>query len=476
MNRAARPVENRRLEYLHHFTQGGELPEIGRPNVIWVFGDQHRAQALSCNGDPNVRTPNVDNLAVHGVNFTSAVSGYPLCCPFRGSLLTSRYPHNCVPGHGYPMPPEHPTIAHVLKEHGYKTAYFGKWHLDGSRGAEASVPRIVPPERRGGFDTWIGYDNNNSQWNTWVHGGEGSDAFQYRLPGYETDELTNLLIHYIKENEPTDSHASPNPFFAALSVQPPHPPYAAPPEFMGRHQPSDVKLRANVPDVPRIREKAQRDLAGSYAMIENLDWNLGRIIQALEETGQLLNTHIIFFSDHGDMLGSHGRDGKVVPHEESIRIPFVIGGELQRFFGRNCSRTDAPINHVDIAPTTLGLCGIEVPDWMEGYDYSHLRLGDDVPEREGRRRTEAPDSAYLQVLMPRESVAKAWRGIVTRDGWKYVCFEGVEWLVFNLNEDPFEQVNLAHRGSHVRKRKELNERLRTWVEETGDVFELPQIS
>lgn len=102
-----------------------------QPNVIWVLTDQQRAMMLSCNGDLNVHTPNIDALADMGVNFTRAVSGYPLCCPFRGSMLTSRYPHECVPGHEYQMPPEMPTIADVFNENGYHTAYFGKWHLDG---------------------------------------------------------------------------------------------------------------------------------------------------------------------------------------------------------------------------------------------------------------------------------------------------------------------------------------------------------
>jgi len=493
------PLEANRLAYMHRYKEKGELQETLRPNVIWVFGDQHRGQALSCNGDPNVSTPNIDNLATHGVNFESAVSGYPLCCPFRGSLLTGRYPHKCIPGHGYPLPEGQQTIAHVFKEHGYRTAYFGKWHLDGARGAEDGVPRIVPPHRRGGFDTWIGYENNNSQWNTWVHGGEGAESFQYRLSGYETDELTNLLIDYIKGSG-TQASVDDRPFFAVLSVQPPHPPYAAPAEFLRRYQPSSVKLRANVPAVAALRQKARQDLAASYAMIENLDWNVGRILQALEETGQRLNTHVIFFSDHGDMLGSHGFNGKVVPYEESIRIPFVIGGEMQRFFGRRSGRVAAPVNHVDIAPTTLGLCGIAAPDWMEGYDYSHYRLDPGVfpdggrpghgrpghghPDhgrpghgRSGHKRPqiEEPDSAYLQVLMPREGIQRAWRGIVTRDGWKYVCFEGCEWLVHNLREDPFEQVNLANRGSHLRKRRELNERLRMWVQETEDEFQVPRV-
>lgn len=97
-----------------------------------------------------MHTPNIDALADMGVNFTRAVSGYPLCCPFRGSMLTSCYPHECVPGHEYQMPPEMPTIADVFNENGYHTAYFGKWHLDGFHEREGRAAlHTVPPGRRG---------------------------------------------------------------------------------------------------------------------------------------------------------------------------------------------------------------------------------------------------------------------------------------------------------------------------------------
>ena len=109
-----------------------------KPNMIWILGDQLRAQALSMNGDPNSRTPSLSRAEVNGVNFTQNVSGFPLCCPFRGSMLTSRYPNQCVPGHEYPLPAGMPTVADVFNPNGYNTAYFGKWHLGGfheSRGA-----------------------------------------------------------------------------------------------------------------------------------------------------------------------------------------------------------------------------------------------------------------------------------------------------------------------------------------------------
>ena len=179
-----------------HTHNGRQRPP--QPNIIWIFGDQHRAQALGCNGDPNVLTPNIDNLAAMGVNCTRAVGGFPLCCPYRGSLLTSHYPHQCVPGHQYQLPPEQLTIADAFNDAGYHTGYFGKWHLDGGKEIDGRMAfHIVPPERRGRFQEWVGYENNNDPWNCWVHGGEGDDAFQEKLDGYETDCLTDKLIDYI---------------------------------------------------------------------------------------------------------------------------------------------------------------------------------------------------------------------------------------------------------------------------------------
>lgn len=445
-------------------------------NVIWIFGDQHRAQALGCNGDPNLRTPNMDRLSRQGVHFTEAVAGFPLCCPYRGSLLTSRYPHHCVPGHEHPLPEGQQTIAHAFNEAGYKTAYIGKWHLDGFHEREGrAAMHIVPPHRRGGFQEWIGYENNNTQWDSWVHGGEGEDAFHYRLPGYETDALTDLFIDHLKKRSEEKKKGEEEGFFAVLSVQPPHDPYIAPEAFEGKRTMADIQLRNNVPSIPKIVEQTKRDLYGYYGQIENLDWNVGRIMQALYDLDLSFDTHIMFFSDHGDMHGSHGQFRKVTPHEEAIRVPFIISGENQVHYGdgRKTGRVDAPVNHVDVAPTTLGLCGLSIPEWMEGTDYSHYRISDKEPAGG------EPDSAFLQSVVPTghgNSVDRPWRGIVTRDGWKYVCFEGIPWLMFNLNEDPYEQMNLAHNSVYKHIRKSLNDRLGEWIVQTEDRFELPDYS
>lgn len=447
-------------------------PAQERPNVIWLCADQHRAQALGCREDPNAHTPNLDNMATEGVHFTNALSGFPLCCPFRGSLMTSRYPHHCVPGNQYRLPETQPTIVQPLKAAGYQTAYFGKWHLDGFREQEGrAAMHIVPPERRRGFDHWAAYENNNSQYDSWVHGGVGKDAFHYRLPGYETDELTNLLIRYIGERAEEARRGPAKPFFAVLSVQPPHDPYVAPPEFAGKYNGARLELRPNVARVAAVERTARRELAGYYAMIENWDWNIGRIRAALDKAGMAFHTHLMAFSDHGDMHGSHGQFRKRLPYEESMRVPFIIGGEQPMSYDRRrAGRVHPLLNNVDIAPTTLGLCGIAKPEWMEGHDYSHYRIRKEAPAAE-------PDSAFLEVVDSHGgngNLDKPYRALVTQDGWKYACFEGVSWLLFNLNEDPYETANLAHNSKYRAERKKLISRLKQWIADTKDNFRTPE--
>ena len=448
----------------------GAAATPARPNIIWIFGDQHRAQALGCAGDPNARTPNLDRLAADGVHFTDAVSGFPLCCPFRGSLIASRYPHVCVPGHEYPLPPGTPTIVGPLKEAGYHTGYFGKWHLDGWHEKDGrAAMHIVPPERRLGFDVWAGYDNNNLQYDSWVHGGEGPSAFHYRLPGYETDCLTDLLLKYIGDRAADAKTGREKPFFAVLSVQPPHNPYVAPPEYAAHFSPDKIQLRPNVPQVPRLLPQWRKDLAGMYAMIENLDFNVGRVRKLLAEAGLEKNTIILFFSDHGDMHGCHGQFRKTNPWEESTRIPLIVAGGAGANAVRRGGKSAALVNHVDIAPTTLGLAGLACPKWMQGTDYSPACRTD-------AKTAGAPDSAYLQNVIPThhgDSVDRPYRGIITDDGWKYVCLEGQPWLLHNLKDDPYEQVNLALNFKGSKPRKRLQERLAAWISDTGDKFALP---
>lgn len=447
-------------------------------------------------GDPNVRTPNIDRLHVEGVS-CRGVAGFPLCCPYRGALLSGRYPHLVVPGHEYRLPPEQPTVAHAFRAAGYHTAYIGKWHLDGYHEREGRAAyHIIPPERRGGFDHWIGYENNNSQFDCWVHGprrllehqpgadrgrlADDGQTWHYRLPGYETDSLTDLLIHYLRQRGdaarlpqagPPAAPTEAAPFFAVLSVQPPHDPFMAPEAWMGRHNAASVELRGNVPPIAAVQARARRNLAGYYAMVENLDWNLGRIRQALHDTGLWENTYIVFFSDHGEMAGSHGQFAKMTPYEEATRVPMVMGGgipfyDCRRDFTPDAGAANALINHVDMAPTALGLAGIDKPDWMQGMDYSGLL-------RRDRPVPTPAESAYLQLVIPTghgNSNDRPWRGVITRDGWKYVTFQHNPFMLFNLNDDPYELANCAFNPAYHPIRRRLHAQTRQWAADVNDPF------
>ncbi|NRA37119.1 MAG: sulfatase [Planctomycetes bacterium] len=452
----------------HQNPYDGDKNEAGndkKPNVIWFMVDQMRAQAMSIAGDPNVHTPNLDRMARDGTWFENAVSGFPLCCPARGSFISGQYPHHCVPGHEFGMDEKIETIADPFNAAGYHTAYFGKWHLNGwHEGYGRGGWHIIDKERRARFDTWVGYENNNSQFDCWVHGHEQENEIDlYKLPGHETDALTDMLLKNIEK------HKDEN-FFQVCSVQPPHDPYSAPAEWCGRHSPADIKLRANVPPIERIQKQSQETLAGYYSLIEQIDHSVGRVMDKLYELGIDDHTYIMFFSDHGDQHGSHGHTHKMTPLEESIRVPMLIWGG-RRFNYRAQTRVPHVINHVDVPSTTLGLCNIKAGKSMQGYDYSPLIRQAPCDD--------APTEAYLQCVVPTQhgpSIDLPWRGIVTEDGWKYVAIEGQPLYMYDLSEDPYELHNMAHHAEYKNKRHELNTLLQTWIDKTDDTFTLPEFN
>lgn len=432
---------------------------LPRPNVIWVIADQMRADALSCNGSTYAITPNLDRLARYGMNFNRAVAAYPVCSAFRGALFCGQHHHKCVLGHQYGIADGQRTVADVFNDAGYDTAFFGKWHIDCR--SDNSPYAYVPESRRGGFKTWLGYDNNGMQWAAWVHGNYRGKETRFKLNGFESDAMTDIFIGYLKEQM---SGANAQPLFAVLSLFAPHPPYMAPARnFSGR------KTKVP-PNVPRGEAESfyRSEMPRYAAMVENVDENIGRIMDALSELEADMNTHIVFMSDHGDMFGAHGLYEKLTPFEESVRIPFIIGGAVPYMYGFRAGETDALINEEDIAPTTLGLCGIRVPDWMDGFDYSYRRFGTGDPPRE-------PDSAYIKAIVPSGYLNKAWRGVITRNGWKYACFEDAPYCLFDLNSDLHEEVNLLYRNGYEGRQRELHALLQKWIDTTQDYFSLPEL-
>lgn len=432
-------------------------------NMIWIFGDQQRAQALGYRGDdPNVRTPNLDALAQESVTFNNAISGCPWSTPFRGSLLTGLYPNKAVYRTPQKLDPSLPMVSDVFNENGYITALYGKWHLNGH-----NEKTFVPKEERGRFDIWLAYENNNAQYDVHLHGHDiwgrdDDDPLAEKLEGYETDALTDKVIEFLKKRPKN------KPFFIILSVQPPHNPYIAPPEYMERYSADSIILRPNVPPIERIESAARKDLAGYYAQIENLDMNVGRLYDALEKLGLLETTNLMFFSDHGDCHYSHGYTKKSSPWQESINIPFIFRPAGGRGKGI-AAESDAMLQTVDIAPTALGACGIEKPDFMMGFDFSKIAT-------EGIAVEGIPDAVLLQHIYPKafECLDRPWRGVVTADGWKYVVVEHQPIMLFNLNEDPYELNNLVYLAPYKKQRAALAEKLQTMLDSVDDDFVVTQ--
>ena len=316
-------------------------------NVIWIFGDQHRGQSLGFRGDPNLSTPNLDRLAVRGKSFDEAVVNCPLCSPARGSLLTSYYPHRAVKTHGDALDPKIPTVAHAFKNHDYHTAWFGKWHVDGMVHfpGKRACDHIVPRERRGGFDTWLAYEANSDAYDTRLHGHDDDrEVAQYSLPGFSSNVLTDQFIQHLEKRAASpDASGLPQPFFAALSVQPPHNPYSTPEQWMAGKSAGRITFRPNVPDVKWVRERAARDLSGYCAAIENLDWNVGRIVDALERLGLYSNTRLPFlfrprrharlpwpFSQNQSLRGIDPH-----PHDRFRRRPDRSPKTFRQYFGQH---------------------------------------------------------------------------------------------------------------------------------------------
>lgn len=443
---------------------------MAKKNVIWFFVDQLRRDAIGINGDLNVRTPNIDNLAKQGVNFERAVGGYPLCCPCRSSILSGQYPQSTgVAGHEQQLKRELPLVSDVFNAAGYDTVYFGKWHLEGSH--ENQHRQIIPRAGRGRFQTFLGYENNNSPFDVYVHGHRQEEEIApFRLSDFETVALTDLAIQQLDQYGEEKRQGREQPFFMVVSLQPPHDPYIAPAEHTKNYQPTNLRLKANVPAYPALETKVRQDLAGYYGSIETIDHQLGRLQAALRQQDLAEDTHVLFFSDHGDMHGSHGLFRKTNPYEEAIGVPFIIGGAKPLAYeGYRCGATKQLLNHVDIAPTTLGLCDLAIPEEMVGTDFSALRQdkAQELPE---------VDSVYLQNIIPTmhgDSTDKPWRGVLTADDWKYICLENQEWLLFDLQNDPGELINLAHNSDYQEVRVRLHRKLSDWIEKTKDDFSLP---
>jgi arylsulfatase A-like enzyme len=421
----------------------------GRPNLVFVFADQWRVQATGYAGNKDVKTPNLDRLAKESINFSNAVSGCPVCSPYRASLMTGQYwlTHGIF-YNDKPLNPKATTMGKVYRRAGYDTAYIGKWHIDGHGRSS-----FIPKERRQGFEFWrvceCTHDYNQS-----LYYGDTSEK-QY-WAGYDAIAQTREAQMYIRD------HAK-SPFVMFMSWGPPHDPYQTAPEKYRKMfaDPSMIFLRPNVPE--QLWGKAREELAGYYAHIAALDDCIGDLLETLKECRIEENTIFVFTSDHGDMLHSHGQTNKQKPWDESVRVPFLL--RYPAVHGKSGRTIDMPINTPDIMPTLLGLSGIAVPESVEGADFSGVIKGTQPPD---------DDAALIMCPVPFHQWnysrgGREYRGVRTRR-YTYVRDLKGPWLLYDNQADPYQLKNLFDEPMYVEVRRKLDKILSQKLRETNDQF------
>jgi len=420
-----------------------------KPDVIFVFADQMRAQATGYAGDNNAITPNLDKLSSESIIFTNAIAGCPVCSPYRASLITGQYPHT----HGIFLNDlylQHKavSIADAFNENGYNTGWIGKWHLDGH-----GRTKFTPPERRQGFKFWKAvectHDYNHSVYYA------DTDRKLY-WDGYDAIAQAREAARFIKEYD------DKKPFALFVSWGPPHDPYdTAPENFKKLFHPEKLILRKNVPE--SIEDQARQWLSGYYAHIAALDYSMGIILEALKNHKRQENTIVIFTSDHGDMLGSQGHFNKQKPWDESIMVPFLL--RYPAMFGKKRKVFSAPFNAPDIMPTLLSLCGIEIPETVEGKDFSKALLGlSPSPQKAAVISCYCPFGQWI-----RKNGGKEYRGIRT-DRYTYVRDLSGPWLLYDNKNDPYQLKNLCNNPDYSELQSNLDKLLDEILKETNDEF------
>ena len=451
------------------------------PNLVFVFPDQMRGQAIGFLDEDPDATPHLDRFAGQSLVLPEAVSNYPVCSPFRAMLMTGKFPHangvisNCnsqTAPFGCELDESDRCWSDVLKGKGYSLGYIGKWHLDSphkpyvkckNNSEKFAWNEWCPPDRRHGFDFWLAYGTydfhmNPMYWSTDAARDEFAFVEQWG-PEFEAD----TAIKYIKNEDGTYRDPS-RPFALVVSMNPPHTPYNQFPErYLEPYEGKTSKDLIVRPNVDTSGQTAMSRLAlthtkNYFGNVTGVDHQFGRIVQALAEAGLEDDTIVIFTSDHGNCVGTHNQDTKNNIYEESMRVPFLI-----RWPGKiEPRRDDLLISTTDIYPSLLELMGhkADVPAQVEGTSHAQLFL-----TGEGRRPGSQP---YLKI--PYDNRAYGWRGVRTHE-WKLtincVPDKPIETVLFDRRNDPYELKNLAPEKPEV-VRELITAELIPWLKRSGD--------
>lgn len=414
-----------------------------KPNILHIFTDQLRFDAIHANNNPVIKTPNLDRLAQMGVNYQNAYTPSPVCVAARCSMITGRYPirTGCISNDS--MPDSMPTFMQILTEHGYRTHGIGKCHFtpdsDALMGFQTRERQEeLSPESLDKEPYYQELVKNGYDYSYEAHGVRGPMYYipqPSRLPMHlhPTNWIGDRAVKFLQENKEA-------PWYLFASFVHPHPPFAPPVPWHKLYDPVQMPLplyTENDESMQMFINKVQNrykyrdqgvDLnlircikAYYYACVSFVDHQVGRILDALEESGQLDNTLIVFTSDHGELLGDYHCFGKRSMHDAAAHIPMLV---YQKGVFEGGRQDNTPVSLVDLAPTFLEAAGIEPASFdMDGTSiqnkepsyvysvfsaYQEARHGsaDMIPEQ----------------INEKETLCKAFFGnyMVTDGDWKYI--------------------------------------------------------
>jgi len=403
-----------------------------RPNILVILTDDMGYADVGFNGSPDIRTPNLDQLAAEGVILTSAYNAHPFCGPSRAGIMTGRYPHKIGSQFNLPtsnrsgglgVPTSEVFISKVLQDAGYHTGAIGKWHL-------GEEPEFHPNNR--GFDEFYGFLNGGHnyfpeeykpQYDSQRKKGLNHSIFHYLRPlerngkdvdesEYVTDGLSREAVNFIKKSASDEEQ----PFFLYLSYNAPHSPMQAKEEDMAQF--------------PEIKDKKRKIYAG---MVYAVDRGVNKIMRALKDTGQYDNTLIVFFSDNGGKpnLGANnyplrGRKGSVL--EGGYRTPMFFHWPDKVPEGQTFTH---PISTLDLYPTFAKIAGATIPDnkKLDGKDVMQDLIAG----------TNARPGEMIYAVRHRNGFSEA---AARRDNWKIVN-TGKKWQLFDVANDSRESNDVS---------------------------------
>lgn len=471
-------------------------PARPRPNILFLMTDQHRFDCIGANGNRLIRTPNLDRLAARSANFQNAFVQAPVCVPSRVSFFTGRYPHSHRNRVNYtPADEREIFLQRMLKDAGYQTGSAGKLHYHPPTSEHArstGFDRVFLDDGVAKTDPYSGYvkwrEANDPQahlpYNATVTDPGGGNPFRGVI-GYRytpTAWVGERTVDLLKEFT-----AAGRPFFLFSSFFKPHAPYTVPEPYHAMFDGIEIPLPKQVtleyiqslplpvqkqilrgaPQYTMDRTRLQWIYRSYYGAVAMADYEIGRILDTLEASGQAENTIIVFSTDHGDQLLEHGLEGKNVFFESSVHIPLMIsypGAVRPR-------RHQELVETVDVVPTLLELAGLAVPERVQGRSLAPLMTGRPYQAREtvfaeniipevitsGRLKYEyAPGAGVGGILHPDAKMARTGR-------WKLNYYPGRDGELYDLREDPGEWRNLYRNPAHREIRERLQTSLLDWM-------------